>query len=273
MKKQTMIKMMVAVGVISFLTLPNARATTAVNAYADNGDSSTGPAGYPTVWTANFTTVNDVLLGLTPTVVGDPTGGGYATRGSVTDGSLTTIPNGGSDYSMFQAVNTGGLNGITSLTYILTSATQLSSIQYYGGWVDGGRPNINFTVSYSTDNGATYTSLIDPTGDSYFFNSPSGDATGGMNDGNTTTFDRRLGGTGPVSNFVNVTDTAGNLGGNALITDLQFSFGASPFLAAGWNGLEQLTAIAAAPVPEPGVYALFGAGLLLLMAFRKRKAA
>jgi len=176
---------------------------------------------------------------------------------------------------MFQAVGTGGLSGITSLTYVLSSATQLSAIQYFGGWTDDGRCSANFTVSYSTDNGATFTALIDPTGGFYqTYGDPGPDIQVGGMSGNTpfgiATFARQNGGQGPDANYVSITDTTGLIGGGALITDLQFTFGVGPE-GNGWDGLQQLTAIAA--VPEPGVCVLFGVGLASLVGLRKRKVA
>lgn len=267
MKKQIVIKGALAAGIMGVMALPVTQAQTVVDATVANGNWDAGTSGYPSFWTSNFSTTDDVLLGLSPTsTAGDFTAGGATSRASVTDGVLTTIPSNNNNLSMFQSV---GTSAGTELTYALSQPSYLSAIQYYGGWTDNGRCSINFTVAYSTDNGATYTTLYDPTGGYYVTTGdPADTQTGGMSS-SATTFGRQLGGLGPVANYVSVTDASGYLGGGAAITDLEFTFGSVPN---GWSGLEQIVADGV-PVPEPGTWALLSGGLLSLLAVRKRKAA
>lgn len=156
----------------------------------------------------------------------------------------------------------------TRLVFDFAQASYVSSIQYFGGWVDSGRPSINFTVSYSTDNGLTYTPLIDPTGGSYSTkNDPADIQIGGMNESGTNTFTRALGGIGPVSNYVSVSDDASTyLENGAAITNVMFDFGTVPN---GWSGVQELTAIGIA-VPETGSATLVLSGVIAFLARRKR---
>ena len=270
MKKQTVIRTVLAVGTIS-MGLPVAQAQTSIYSTAASSTwNSTTVAGNPPFWTSSFSTANDVLLGLTPTSsAGDFTAGSSANRASVTDGSLIPVTTSNpSNLSSFQGVGAGAG---TELVYTLSQAAQLSSIQYYGGWADAGRSSINFNVAYSTDNGATYTTLWDTSGGYYitYGDTPDTQTSGLSNSGNT--YARQIGGAGPVTTYVDVTDASGDLAGGALITNLKFDFGSIPG-GNGWSGLEQLVATAV-PVPEPSAYLMLGGGLLSLMALRKRTAA
>ena len=246
--------------------LPYAHAATVVSAQAANADHPPTPSSYPSFWTDNFSTANDLLLGLTPAMVGNF--GAYSNMNATTvnDGSLTAMPTSNAgDLSFLASVGPGAG---TRLTFTLAQASLVSSIKYFGGWTDDGRSDINFTVSYSTDNGNSYTPLIDPTGGIY---STLGDEAadtqiGGMNSGGTTTFTRTLGGGAPVTNYVNVTDdSTAYLGNNAQITNLRFDFGD---VRNGWAGLEELTVTGMA-VPEPGTFAL-GLGGFSLLLLRRR---
>jgi len=264
--KTPIISHLLTLPVATLLLHADAPAATVVSAQAANAQHSTDSA-FPSFWTNNFSTTNDLLLGLSPAATGNfdqPFGG--MTLTTVNDGSLTAVPTNGANLSMFAGVGPGAG---TQLVYNLAQASYISSIGYFGGWVDAGRCDINFTVSYSTDNGATYIALIDPTGASYAtLDDPLDIHSGGMNSGGTTTFSRTLGGTGPISNFVNVTDNATTyLGNNAAITNLKFDFGS---VSNTWAGLEALTATGVA-VPEPSSSALVlgAAGLCLL---RRRRA-
>ena len=257
------------IAAIGFLSLPVAQAQTVVDATEANA-VWVSDSGYPSFWTDNFSTVNDVLLGLTPTAyTGDFTAGNSVTRTSVTDGNLYTVTTDNTlNEPYFEAVGSGAG---TELIYALNQPTQLSSIQYYGGWVDNGRSSINFTVSYSMDNGVTYTPLYDPTGGYYYgTGDPPDTQTGGMSGSTpfgTATFARLLGGNSPITNFVDVTDESGVLAGGAEITDLEFTFGASP-AGYGWDGLEQLVATA---VPEPDSMALLALGGMSLLIRQRRQ--
>lgn len=286
MKNQSVISAVAAVGVIGMLPVSVAQAQTQVTSIAASQSwNSSAVAGDPPYWTSTpispgpspynnvqlwgFSTANDALLGLSPTtVVGTPNADGGEARASVTDGNLLAVPS-SANSSVFMAAGTGG--GVTELVYALSQATQLSSIQVFGGWFDAGRSGVNFNVAFSTDGGITYNNLYDTSGGYYITYGDTGDnQTGGLSS-NGTTYNRNIGGAGPITTLVDVTDASGLLGGGAQITDLEFTFGNNP-AGHGWGGLEQLVATS---VPEPSSYVMLGlgGGLLSLMALRRRTAA
>ncbi|MGC8624966.1 MAG: PEP-CTERM sorting domain-containing protein [Phycisphaerae bacterium] len=193
------------------------------------------------------TTANDILLGTANT------GGSAGGSASYTGGSFSP---GGSTFSALtnglapaNPVNTGqefGAQGGTStapagtvITFALANATNIGSIVTYTGWQDAGRVNQNYTLSYSTNNGSSYTPL---TTVNYSFNYPSYAGT-------------------PADTMVQLTSISGPLITGA--TDLQFSF----FYPSVQNNGVGYSEIAAYPVPEPaslGLMAAAGMGLLLL---------
>lgn len=262
MKSQTLGKIL---GTLAFFSATAAQAAVVVTAQAANKTHSVD-SGYPSFWSGNFPTAGNVLQGLAPAATGlfaQPFGG--MNLAAANDGNLTTIPANGTNLSMFAGVGPGAG---TQLIFTLQQATYISSIGYFGGWVDDGRSDINFTVSYSTDNGVNYTALIDAAGGSYSTkDDPTDVHSGGLNSGGTTTFTRALGGAGPISTFVSVVDnSSAYFGNNAAITHLKFDFGA---VRNNWSGLEELTATGVAAVPEPGVWSL---GLLAVSAgFLRRR--
>jgi hypothetical protein len=258
------LKDLLVLGGTGLMALTSADAATVVTAIAANSSHS-ADAAYPAFWTSGFSTANDVLLGLTPAATGAFNQATGMSVGAANDGTLSPVPANGDNLPMFAGV---GPNAGTQLVFTLAQASYISSIGYFGGWVDAGRSDVNFTVSYSTDHGETYIALIDANGGSYSTkDDPTDIQIGGMNDSGTTTFHRHLGGTNPISNYVNVTDDATTyLGNNAAITNLKFDFGP---VTNNWVGLEELTATGVA-VPEASVWSLGLAGIALGLLRRRR---
>lgn len=247
--KQAFIKNLTTV-LASLLTISFAQASVITNNSHADGTSGSTPLVAP--WMANFTTVNDVLIGLSTGNGGISNvtqgGGGFSSFGQqgpnagigdINDGAVPGFTNVSGSFGMFASV--GSTDGGLTMTFNLASPTQLTEIQYIGGWGDSGRDELSFSVSYSTDNGLSFTPY-----DTVLYN-PS---TTGLQS----------------SNFSDITDSSGTIGNGAVITNLQFTFNATEN---GYGGLEE---IAAYGVPEPSTIALglSGALVLGLCLFRRR---
>jgi len=174
----------------------------------------------------------NLLSGLLPTsTVGATVGSNTAGLGALTDGVVGPITAYQPDPypTALQAYVGTGPGGFSQATYSLgATGVQLSSIAVYGGWIDPGRDSQSFRVSYSTNNGTTYTPL----------------ALG------TNSVTAAYGHDQSVANRTIVTDGTGILAGGALITNLRFDF--TP-VENGWTGTSEIAAFA---VPEPGIAAL-----------------
>lgn len=163
----------------------------------------------------------------------------------LTNGSIGPI----GDKSPFVSVgNYQGGGAVTFLTYQLPTATAISSIGVYGGWVDAGRDEQDFTFRYSTDGGTTFTDLI----------RVQNKGTVGMVIPN------------PVAVRTVITDDAGPIANGALITHVQFNFGENNTypngVEAGWTGLSEVAVYA---VPETSAAMLGAIGALGLLRRRR----
>ncbi len=220
-----------AVIAASMALLPFVAATSVKAQIIENDQSQAGG-----VYTVN--TTNDLLLNATPIAsLGDPTAGGGDSGAAIsylTDG-LTIGSNVGAGSA---AGGNGG--GLTSLTYSLGSnATgyNISNIDTYSGWGDGGRFQQSYTVLYSTA-AAPSTFLTLYTVNPY-------------------------GPFGSNQAYIDLSSSTGPLASN--VADIQFQFNTT---ANGWTGYQELgvTGLAAATVstPEPSTWAMMLSGLGLL---------
>jgi hypothetical protein len=186
-------------------------------------------------------TANDILLGTTPIQSGGTYFPADSSLTALTDGIAPANPVNANPPEFF------GAEDGTVLTFNLSVTTNINSIVTYTGWQDSGRVNQNYTVSYSTDNGNTYTPL---TTVSYVFSgtsAPPGSSGGGI----------------PADTEVQLTSNSGPLITGA--TNLQFSFANVQNDGVGYTEI-------AAYVPEPATLGLVAVGGLGLLLLKRRKA-
>jgi hypothetical protein len=237
-----------ALGVAGLLTLSLAQAAVIITATTENAGVTGVPSFNPS-WapSGNVNTVNDVLLGLSPSAIGS---GNFQAESSpgisiLTNGAAGPILNkSGTDAAIHTIWATTGNGGGTSVTYTLTTATVLQNVIVYGGWNDSGRDEQNTTVSYSINGGATFISL-------------------GSLDTNPT-----VGADIQSAVRTTWTDDTGSFAGGTAITNLRFDFGN---VENGYVGTAELVATAvAAPEPNTIALGLSGALVLGLCLFRRR---
>ena len=134
------------------------------------------------------------------------------------------------------------INGNTTpVRYSFATPQTVGSIDTFSLWSDGGRINQDYVVSYSTDNGTTFTPLA------------------------TVQYDPSAGGIAKVS--ISTDDPSGILASN--VTDVEFNFNTG--VLHPQNGFVGYSELSINGVPEPtslGLLALGGLGLL-----RRRRAA
>jgi hypothetical protein len=212
-------------------------------------DNQYDPTPNQATFTPTYDPINtsrDVLLGLMPSA----SAGNFQLESSagipiLTNGQFGTIQSGGSHPNWATVGNGSGAG--TSLTYSF-NPTVLQNIVVYGGWNDNGRDQQEYTISYSTNNGASFTQLT-ATNPSVNFN-PS--VPGSSQSAVRTTF----------------SDPTGLLAGGALIDELQFNFNYGVE-----NGYVGISEIVANTVPEPSsIVALVGlCGMGLVFVVRRRR--
>ncbi len=79
---------------------------------------------------------------------------------ALTDGKAPVNPLSGSgDGNMFAGVGSGLV-----LTYKLDKPSTVTEVDTFSGWQDQGRVNQTYILSYSTDNGATYSKVVEVNG-------------------------------------------------------------------------------------------------------------
>jgi hypothetical protein len=126
------------------------------------------------------------------------------------------------------------------ITYTFSSPMEITSINTYVGWRDGGRANQDYTISYSlAGSPADFLPLY------------------------SVAYDPGLG-IEPADTAVSLTDTSGTILDG--VAALEFSF---PSVQNGYVGYRELNVEGAADVPEPGTIVLAG-GLLLAWIFAAR---
>lgn len=261
---QLLLHMKLKHAIIVFLALTSALSSAATIVR----ETESGGIGNPSFWTDNYTTTNNVLPGSTQSRSGNAADTGMGTFQNTGDGSgdFTQLTNGISPIVAGVKTNFAVARGGDQIVFSFLTATALSSIQYYGGWVDNGRSDTQFNVSYSINNGTNYTLLSDPAATFSVFgnagqqNQP---VSGNSDYVAGRTFSKDIGGGPPVANFVSITDSTGQIGEGALITDLKFDF------FNGTNNYQGVMELAAYAVPEPSV-CLLGFGAIALLARRKR---
>jgi hypothetical protein len=210
--------------------------TTQLN--ATNGTDSL-PNPYPVSST-------DLLTGLTATNVtgnftAEGTGGVPILNDGLTPSPVTRDTGGAFEFGSFA---TAGNIGGTSLTYVLSTPTNLTSIAVFGGWQDGGRDEQGYSILYSTS--AAPTTFL-PLVTNFDFNPP--DPTGH-----------------PQLTKVTFSDDTGILASD--VYALKFNFNA---VENGYTGYTEIDAFGS-PVPEPATLTMlaFG-GIGLLLGKRRRK--
>jgi len=185
----------------------------------------------------------DLINGLAPSAqAGTFTQEGTGGTPVLTNGAFPSpITRDGGGPFQFGAFATGGNGGGTSVTYTLGSASNITGIDVYGGWQDGGRDQQSYSVLYSTAIApATFIPL--------------------------TTVNFNPGGTAfPQVTRVSITDNAGNLASN--VAALRFDFNATEN---GYSGYAEIDVLGTA-VPEPGALGLLGLATIGLAARRRRR--
>ena len=187
---------------------------------------------------------NDLINGLAPTdatgsFVQESTGGTPV----LTNGAFPSpITRGDGGNFQFSAFATGGNTGGTSLTYTLTSPSNLTGITVYGGWQDGGRDQQSYSILYATA-AAPMTFLPLTTVN---FNPPD---PGGQ----------------PQVTRVMITDNTGLLAAN--VSAVRFNFNATEN---GYSGYSEIDVFGTA-IPEPGTFGLLGLASAGVLAFRRRR--
>ena len=95
-----------------------------------------------------------MINGLTPTTQA----GIFTNEGAP---GVSALTNG--TYSDFNAASYATGDGAFTIGKFVTyqfTTTDISSVVVYGGWANNGRDALNFSLEFSTDNGATYGSAI-----------------------------------------------------------------------------------------------------------------
>jgi len=187
----------------------------------------------------------DLLNGLTPTAsAGTFTQEGAGGTPVLTNGAFPspiTRDDGGA--FQFGAFATGGNTGGTSVTYTLASPSNLTGINVYGGWQDGGRDQQAYSILYST--AAAPATFIPLTTVDFNPADPAGH---------------------PQVTRVSITDNLGLLAAN--VAALRFDFNATEN---GYSGYAEIDALGSA-VPEPATLGLLAVGITATLVRRRRRA-
>jgi hypothetical protein len=158
--------------------------------------------------------------------------------GGLTDGSYPLMDRDNWEKSGFA---TGGNNGGTTLTYLLPSASNVTSIDVYGGWQDGGRDQQGYNVLYSTSAApATFIALA-----TVDFNPPAVNV--------------------PQATLVSISDDAGNLASD--VVAIRFDFNN---VENGYTGYAEID-VMGSPIPEPSTLVLAALGVLGLLGYGRRR--
>lgn len=186
---------------------------------------------------SSFTVVTsgDLLLNNTSAT---QSGGGYLGASSV-----TPLFDGLAPISSVGATNTGNFYGAqdgATVTVPIASAT-IGSIITYTAWQNQGREHQNYTLSYSTDGGTSYTALTTVAYD-------------GPSPGTTMGLEVQLALSTPITG----------------VTDLQWTF--NPNNITNGVAYTELAAYAPAGAPEPATLGLLAIGGLTLLARRRTSA-
>jgi len=200
---------------------------------------------------ASVVTTGDLILGATATITngnlanttnnpnGDFSGPPAANDTDSVSTQLTDLTDGSAPALLLghPVVTGSGFAGITNglvLTYALSSPSTITGIDSFVSGADTGRNQQDYTLSYSTDNGSTYTTL------------------------NTVAY------TPPVTDNNSEVALTGTLAG---VTDIQFSFNNVENNEVGYSEL-----VVTGEAPEPSTYALLGLSLVGLIFLARRKA-
>lgn len=188
---------------------------------------------------------SDLINGLNPTAqAGDFTKDGTGGVSVLNDGSFPSpITRGAAGPFQTTAFAGCGSDAGTTVTYTLGTASDIGSIDVYGGWGDGGRDQQKYTISYSTaGDPGTFLSL---TSVDFTFPDPNNH---------------------PLVSRVSFTDTTGTLAAN--VAAIRFDFG---HVEHEWAGYTEIDVFAPAAVPEPGTMALLGLATIGMTALRRRR--
>jgi hypothetical protein len=142
----------------------------------------------------------------------------------------------------FSAFATGGNGGGTSLTYTLTTPSNLTGVTVYGGWQDSGRDQQSYSILYATAIAPT-TFLPLTTVD---FNPPGSNGQ-------------------PQVTRVTITDDTGLLAAD--VSAIRFNFNSTEN---GYSGYAEID-VFGTPIPEPGTFGLLGLAAAGVLGFRRRR--
>ncbi|MGC4006632.1 MAG: PEP-CTERM sorting domain-containing protein [Pirellulales bacterium] len=161
----------------------------------------------------------DLLNGLAPSAqAGNFTQEGSGGVAVLTNGTMANpITRNGGGAFQFGQFATGGNTGGTSVTYTLPSRSNISAVDVYGAWQDGGRDQQSYTVSYSTGFGYTPFATVN-----YNPTDPAGM---------------------PQATRVNLVNTGGNLNLATNVTSLRFDFNGTEN---GYSGYAEIDAFGTA---------------------------
>jgi hypothetical protein len=141
-------------------------------------------------------------------------------------------------FSAFATGGTGPTSGGTSLTFTLASPVNVTGINVYGGWQDGGRDQQSYSIFYAVS--AAPSTFLPLT--TVNFNPPD---SAGM----------------PQVTQVSITDNTGTLAAN--VAALRFDFNATEN---GYSGYAEIDV-----VPEPSAIGLLGLASAGVLARRRRQ--